>query len=95
MPFRRKHHASPTAATSTPAIAGPRTRAVFIIEAFNAMAFMRSSRPTISTTKECLTGISKALTTPSNIDRTTISHTWMRLENVSTASGNASIIEAA
>ena len=74
-PLRRKHQPSPTAATSTPATAGPMIRAPFIIEELSAIAFMRSSRPTISTTNAWRIGTSKALMAPSNVAKTMRCHT--------------------
>ena len=61
-PLSRKHHPSPTAAMAKPATAGPTTRAALKIEEFNAMAFIRSSFPTMSLRNACRMGTSKALT---------------------------------
>ncbi len=49
-----------------PAIAGPKTRAPLNSDEFSAMAFIRSSLPTISTTKLCRVGMSKASVIPSS-----------------------------
>ena len=51
---------------STPATAGPKTRVALNIDEFNAIAFIRSSFPTISTRKDWRVGMSKALTIPRN-----------------------------
>ena len=60
-----KHHPSPTAAMSTPAIDGPSRRAPLTIDELSAMALGRSSRSsTISTTNACRAGMSKALMSP-------------------------------
>ena len=48
-PFRKKHHASPTPAMSTPASAGPMIRVPVITALFRLTAFVRSFGPTIST----------------------------------------------
>ena len=49
--FSRKHQPSPMLATRMPAIAGPTMRAPLTREEFRAIAFIRSSFPTMSTTK--------------------------------------------
>ena len=63
-PLRMKHHPSPTAATRTPATAGPSMRAAFTIDELSAIALGRSSRVTISMTNDCRVGMSNAFTTP-------------------------------
>src|SRR6266540_2675418 len=63
-PFSRKHAPTPSAPISTPATAGPTTRAALKSEELSAIAFMRSSFPTSSTTNDWRVGMSKALTTP-------------------------------
>ncbi len=83
-----KHQPSPTAAMSTPAIDGPRMREALTIEELRAMAFGRSSRSsTISTTKACRAGVSKALISPCTSCSTMISPTVMMCISASTASG--------
>ena len=93
MPFSRKHQPSPTAATSRPAIAGPTTRAPLTIEELSAIALLRSSRPTISTTNDWRAGMSKALTMPRQVARTKTCHTRTWPLRVSTASVSGSNIE--
>ncbi len=76
-------------------MAGPATRAPLNIEELSAIAFNKSSRPTISIRKDCRAGTSNAFTVPSSVARQIISHTRMRppecpaLQRV-----NASSIEA-
>ena len=48
------------AATITPPIAGPTVRVKLNIIALNAIAWRRSSRPTMSTVNDCLVGTSIA-----------------------------------
>src|SRR5258706_7903875 len=50
-PFRKKHQPSPIHEIAKPAIAGPTTRAPLKIEEFSAIAFGKSSLPTICTKK--------------------------------------------
>src|SRR5262249_53978647 len=52
----QKPPASPTVATSTPATAGPRMRAVLNAAALRAIPFGRSSLPVMSTTNDCRAG---------------------------------------
>jgi len=59
-----KQPPSPMVATSTPANAGPMTRAALKAAELSAMAFERSSLPTSSTRNDWRTGRSKALMTP-------------------------------
>ena len=73
-----------------PAIAGPTMRAPLNIDEFSAMAFIRSSRPTISTMNACRAGISNALTTPSNAARTKISD-WTAMAECPRTSTRATI----
>ncbi len=91
-PLIVKHQAAPTAARSRPPSPGPITRALLNISEFRAIAFGRSSRPTMSTTKACRAGASKALTNPSPAARRMICHTRTTPVNVSTARMNASSI---
>ncbi len=53
-----------------PPIPGPTIRAMLKSDEFSAMAFGRSSRPTISTTNACRVGMSSELVRPSNAART-------------------------
>ena len=62
--FTTKHQPSPMTATSTPATAGPRMRPLLKTLEFSAMAFIRSSLPTISTRKDCRPVMSKTPTIP-------------------------------
>ncbi len=55
-----------------PPTAGPAATAALNIVEFRAIAFVKSSRPTISITKDCRAGTSKAFTTPSENARTMI-----------------------
>jgi hypothetical protein len=91
-PFAKKHHPSPIAPTSTPATAGPMIRAPLKIDEFSAMAFGRSSRPTISTTNDWRAGMSNAFTTPSAAPNANRCGTRMRPVSVSAARANASAI---
>ena len=63
-PFTRKHGASPTAAMSRPASAGPTMRAPFMITLLRVTALVSRAGPTISNTKVWRVGMSKALTVP-------------------------------
>ena len=63
--FRRKHNPSPMAATITPPIAGPTVRVKLNIIALKAIAWRKSSRPTMSTVKDCRVGTSIAVMMPS------------------------------
>src|SRR6266404_5732404 len=94
MAFAAKHQPSPILATRIPATAGPTTRAPLNIEEFSAMAFIRSSLPTMSIRKDCRPGISKAFTTPSRPARMKMCHTWTCPLNVSQARIPARIMEA-
>ena len=60
----RKHGAMPTVAISTPARAGPITRAMLMVTELSVMALPRSFSGTISAMKLCLVGLSKTLTKP-------------------------------
>ena len=60
-----KHHASPTAAITRPATAGPTIRLPLTMDEFSAMAFGKSARSsTICTTNAWRAGVSNALITP-------------------------------
>ena len=66
-PFRRKQIPSPVTAIRTPAMDGPMSLAPLNRKEFSAMAFPRSSfRSSISTKKDCRTGMSKEYTKPRN-----------------------------
>ena len=60
----KKQPASPAKLIKIPAIAGPKILAPLNIAEFKAIAFKRSSFPTISLIKACLVGASKAFTKP-------------------------------
>ncbi len=64
--MRKKAGAIPTTAISTPATAGPTTRAVLKLALFSPTALATRSGPTISVTNDCLAGMSKAVTQPSS-----------------------------
>ena len=83
MELAAKHQPSPIFATRIPAMAGPMTRAPLNIEEFSAMAFIRSSLPTMSTRKDWRPGMSKAFTTPSRAASTKMCQTWTRPVSVS------------
>jgi hypothetical protein len=71
-----KHTPSPAAAMRSPATAGPTNRAPLTIDELSAIAFGRSSRSSIiSTRNACLAGMSKALTTPRKRESATICQT--------------------
>lgn len=60
----KKQNPIPKEAMTIPAKAGPAILAALKTVEFRAMAFIRSLCPTSSTTKACLVGISRVLTTP-------------------------------
>ena len=74
-------------------MAGPMIRAPLNMVEFNAMAFIRSSLPTMSTKKDCRAGMSNAFTTPSSAASTKICHTLMTPVRVSVAKIRARIID--
>ncbi len=92
-PFRKKHQPSPTHAIANPAIAGPTTRAPLKIEEFSAIAFGRSSFPTIWTRNAWRIGTSNAFTIPTRNAMTINSHSLINFVSVNPASTNARIIE--
>src|SRR2546421_1156210 len=71
----RKSGAIPSKAMMRPPSPGPTTRAILKTDEFNAMALGKSSRPTISTTKACLVGISNELVRPNKLASTNTSQT--------------------
>ena len=73
-PLSVKHQAGPIAAYVTPATAGPTAVAALNMVAFSAMAFVRSSRSTISRTNAWRAGASKAFAMPSRNASTTMCH---------------------
>ena len=60
----RKHSCTPRKPINSPATAGPTTAAPLNTEELSAIAFMRSSRPTISIEKAWRAGTSKTLMRP-------------------------------
>src|SRR5216683_3114006 len=88
-PFRKKHHPAPTSAIANPAIAGPTALAPLKIEEFSAMAFGKSSFPTICTKKACRIGTSNALTMPTRNAITIKFHLPIKWAHVNPASTNA------
>ena len=64
--MRKNAGAIPTTAISTPATAGPMTRALLKLALFSPTALATRSGPTISLTNACLAGMSKAVTQPSS-----------------------------
>ena len=86
-PLMRKQMPSPNAATVSPARAGPTRRAPLNMAELRAMALVRSCfRSTMSITKDCRVGMSKALTKPRQNPRTKICQTAMCPVRVSTPS---------
>ena len=81
-------------ATRIPATAGPIMRALLNMEEFNAMAFIRSALPTISTMNDCRAGMSKAFTRPRRTDSITMCQAAIVPVKVSQARTSASIMEA-
>src|SRR6266550_4751737 len=69
----RKSGATPRKAMMRPPSPGPTTRAILKTDEFKAMALGKSSRPTISTTKACLVGISNELVRPNKLASTNTS----------------------
>ena len=67
----------PTFAMSKPAMAGPIIWAALNEVEFNATAFGRSSSPTISATKVCLTGASSAAAEPDRNANAYTCQSWM------------------
>jgi len=72
IPFNRKQIPTPNRPIRMPAAAGPSTRVTLKAEEFRAMAFIRSSLPTISTKNDWRPGTSNAMTTPCSAARTTM-----------------------
>ena len=81
-------------ATRIPATAGPTMRAPLNMEEFSAIAFIRSSLPTMSTRNACRAGMSNAFTTPSSVASTRMCHTCTFPVSVNAARRNASTMEA-
>ena len=75
-------------------MAGPTMRAPLNIEEFSAMAFIRSSLPTMSTRNACRAGMSNALTTPCRADKPKMCHTCTLPVRVSAARTRASSMAA-
>src|ERR1035437_6999443 len=92
-PLIRKQVPSPTTASSTPAMAGPTTRAALNVAELSEMALMRSSLLVIWITSAWRPGMSKALITPSAPASTSNCQTWTRPVRVSAASTKACTID--
>jgi hypothetical protein len=92
--LKAKAMPSPIQATTRPATAGPTLRAALKIEELSAIAFSKSSRPTISTVNDWRAGASKALATPSRKASTNTCQTCTRPVSVSRARIAASTIAA-
>ena len=75
-------------------MAGPTIRAPLNIALLSEIAFIKSSRLAISTTKDWRAGISKAIATPPNRPSTIISHGRMSPDQTSPAKTKARIIIA-
>ena len=82
--FRRKHSPSPMAATITPPSAGPTVRVKLNSIALKAIAWRRSSRPTMSTVKDCRVGTSIAVMMPSASANMMMIGTLMKPVNIIT-----------
>ena len=80
MAFSRKQMPSPTAATTSPAMAGPITRAELNIAELSEMAFSRSSLLVIWMISDCRAGISNALIQPNITAKAITCHTCTRPE---------------
>ena len=80
---------SPTTASSSPATAGPTTRAALNTAELSEMALIRSSLLVIWITSACRPGMSKALITPSRPASASTCQTCTRPERVSAASAKA------
>ncbi len=74
--LRRNTHPVPTAAMSTPAMAGPMRRAALNDVELRPTALDRSSSGTISDTNACRTGASNAVTHPRRKASTYTCHSW-------------------
>ena len=83
----------PITAISIPARAGPKTLVELNDTEFNAMAFIRCSRPTSSTVIACLLGASKAMTRPLSAAKIIIWLVVIHLACVNAANPNASSIK--
>ncbi len=79
----------PPAAMTSPATAGPRTRAALTITEFRLTALRTDSGPTISTRKACRVGFSKASARPSSAARPSTCQSWTVSVRVRTASTRA------
>ncbi|GAA3096864.1 hypothetical protein GCM10020254_47710 [Streptomyces goshikiensis] len=64
-PFSRKAQPEPTAVISTPASAGPTSRADWKLAEFRLTALATCAGPTISETNVCRAGLSTTVTRPS------------------------------
>ena len=89
MAFSRKQMPSPTAATTSPAMAGPITRAELNMAELSEMAFSRSSLLVIWMMSDCRAGISNALMQPNITAKAITCQTCTRPEIVSSASPSA------
>ena len=94
MPLRKKQAVTPRTPIRIPPMAGPTIRAALNIAEFRPIAFVTSSRPTISTTNAWRVGMSTALTSPSSAASTRMCQTWVTFANVSAARARARIIDA-
>src|ERR1022692_818334 len=92
-PLIRKQVPSPTTASSSPAMAGPTTRAALNTAELSEMALIRSSRLVIWITSAWRPGMSKALITPSRPASTSTCQTCTRPVRVSAASAKACTID--
>ncbi len=74
MPLMVKHQPGPSQPYTNPPIAGPMTVPILKMELLRAMALVSASRSTISSTKDCLAGASKALAVPNRNASTSTCH---------------------
>ena len=75
-------------------MAGPMTRAPLKSDEFSAMAFIKSSLPTISTMNDCRMGMSKALAMPRMVASTSTCQTATTPVQTRIATVNASSMKA-
>src|SRR5215472_18053518 len=91
----RKQSGTPTTAIRTPAIEGPMTAAEFQIEELSAIAFIRSSRPTISIANACRVGTSTTGIMPqTNAQASTIAYVavWVNVAANRTSAGTMNAV---
>jgi hypothetical protein len=90
--LRTKHHPGPKSEYVTPPRAGPNAKAALNIVELSAIALVRSSRVTISSTKDCRAGASKALAIPPPNANNRMCHGCIQPAKVRTDKASASSI---